>query len=52
MAEVDEELEQRPDETLEHFITRVVEKWEKQGGIVMDGEVLAKLSPEEDEEVT
>lgn len=41
--ETKEELVQEPEETIAHFIQRVVEKWENQGGTIVDGEVLAKL---------
>ena len=37
------ELIQEKDESLEEFITRVVQKWEEQGGIIVDGEVLAEF---------
>jgi len=49
VSEVNEDLVQEPNETLEHFITRVVEKWEGQGVIIADGKTLAVLerSPEE-----
>lgn len=43
MPKANEELVQEPNETLEHFITRVVEKWEEQGAIIVDGEKLAEL---------
>lgn len=43
MAEANKDLVQKPNETLEHFITRVVGKWEEQGAIIVGGEVLAEL---------
>jgi len=30
------ELTQKPDESLEHFVRRVVRKWQRQGGIKME----------------
>ena len=41
-SDADNELVQEPNESLEHFIRRVVGKWEVQGGIIVNGEVLAK----------
>jgi len=45
----DKELVQREDEPLEDFIERVVKKWEKDGKIEVDGEVLAVLGEEQPE---
>lgn len=46
MTEANKDLVQELDETLEHFITRAVEKWERQGAIIVDGETLAELKTE------
>jgi len=38
-------LTQRPDESLEHFVRRVVRKWQRQGGIkteVKDAEIQSR----------
>jgi len=40
---MEDELVQEPNETLEHFVERVVKKWEDQGQIMVDGEVLAEF---------
>ena len=37
------ELRQRKNESIEHFIERVVRKWEKAGKIEVDGKVLAEF---------
>ena len=42
----DEILLQEQDEELVHFIQRVVERWEKQGGIIVDEEILAEYKKE------
>lgn len=46
VTEPSEELTQESGESLEHFVQRVLEKWEKQGGIVVNGEVLAEVKHE------
>lgn len=43
----EEELVQKSNEDIAHFIQRVVEKWEKQGKIAVDGKVLAEIKEDD-----